>query len=70
MTTATDAAAVAVGFNECFGRIYALTMLYNLNTRSTLRRGQNSKTHTTGGGVTTTVANAAAIDLSQIRRSQ
>ncbi|EIN12159.1 hypothetical protein PUNSTDRAFT_124175 [Punctularia strigosozonata HHB-11173 SS5] len=60
--------SIAVGLNSCFGRVYALTMLYNLNTRASIRRAATSRSGTSGasGGPSFTPGNAA-IDLGQIR---
>ncbi|EIN08325.1 hypothetical protein PUNSTDRAFT_126411 [Punctularia strigosozonata HHB-11173 SS5] len=57
--------SIAVGVNECFGRVYTLTMLYNLNNRRSIRNGVSSKSGTSGPDLE--AGNSAAIDLSQIR---
>ncbi|EIN12214.1 hypothetical protein PUNSTDRAFT_124206 [Punctularia strigosozonata HHB-11173 SS5] len=60
--------SIAVGLNSCFGRIYALTMLYNLNTRASIRQAGSSGGDgiSAGAGQNVTSGNAA-IDLGQIR---
>ncbi|EIN12192.1 hypothetical protein PUNSTDRAFT_130461 [Punctularia strigosozonata HHB-11173 SS5] len=59
------AGSIAVAFNSCFGRIYALTMMYNLNTRDSIRRAGASRSGGTSGQNVTN--GNAAIDLSNIR---
>ena len=56
---------VAVGFAFTMGRVYSLTMLYNLNTR---KRGRH--TGHSGGTQTTSDARHPPISLSGIRASQ
>lgn len=60
---------VAVGFAFCFGRIYSLTMLYNLNTRKHGRHTGNSDNGYSGGTHTTGDLRDGAINLSGIRES-
>lgn len=52
----TFVVSVAVGFAFCMGRVYSLTMFYNLNTRKGGRNGSGTgHTHTTGDLRSTTI---------------
>ncbi|EIN08342.1 hypothetical protein PUNSTDRAFT_134730 [Punctularia strigosozonata HHB-11173 SS5] len=56
---------VAVGLNECLGRIYALTMLHNLNSRRAIREAGTASG--SGGSGNPETRNRGAINLTRIR---
>ncbi|EIN12213.1 hypothetical protein PUNSTDRAFT_81418 [Punctularia strigosozonata HHB-11173 SS5] len=57
--------SIAVGINSCLGRIYALTMMYNLNTRTKIRLAAVSR-NTANHGPTVT-AGVTGLGFSQFR---